>query len=368
MFRNKKLNSIAMAVALLVILTGVALALVQVTRDVDATVDVIVIAPEGIEIYLDEGLTQPAGTVEFGSVDVDPFGTLVEELSVPVWVKNISLSNVRLTLSDNFDAADVVFVGEEQEPVLAPDEVLAGELSLHFTEPTDGSFEFTLSFLADGPVPAEDGPEPQSSIEITMAVVEVSDPFGDFQAQTYQAAPREAAMGFFDSLLVHDGVDRMAPFAASAWSINTAGSLLTLTIRDDLKVNTPQVFAGVDFGFITAEDVAWNMNRQNAVVNSSLDGALDEQLGDTFGECTALNDSTVICPFITDNFWGIPITEFSINDTNVRLDSKRANLVMGDDAIKFVPVGSGPFTFDSVISNDRIEVTGVNDHAVMPGL
>ena len=55
----------------------------------------------------------------------------------------------------------------------------------------------------------------------------------------------------------------------SQWSINDAGNELTLVIRDDLKVNTPEAFAGQDFGYVTAEDVAWNMNRQNAVVNPS---------------------------------------------------------------------------------------------------
>ena len=80
--KSKRVIAISVvAVATLVVLTGLAFALVQVTRDVDATVDVQVIAPDGIEIFLDEALTQAAGTVEFGSVDVDPFGTLVEDLN-----------------------------------------------------------------------------------------------------------------------------------------------------------------------------------------------------------------------------------------------------------------------------------------------
>ena len=143
------------AIATLAVLTGVAVALVQVTRNVDATVDVQVIAPEGIEIYLDAALTQVAGTVEFGSVDVDPFGKLLNELSVPVWVKNVSISGIRLSLSDDLDGADVIFVGEEQNPIIGAGEVLPGALSLHFTEPDDGEFDFILTFQAEGPVFAE---------------------------------------------------------------------------------------------------------------------------------------------------------------------------------------------------------------------
>ena len=121
-----------------------------------------------------------------------------------------------------------------------------------------------------------------------MAIPEVAEQFGDFEVQTYGGSPGETQMGFFDQLLVHNGVDPLTPFAAESWSINEAGTELTLVIRDDLKVNTPEAFAGQDFGYITAHDVAWNMNRQNAVVNPSLGAAIGAQLGGTFGPARRL--------------------------------------------------------------------------------
>ncbi|MCH8186901.1 MAG: hypothetical protein IH862_12450, partial [Chloroflexi bacterium] len=66
---------------------------------------------------------------------------------------------------------------------------------------------------------------------------------------------------------------------------------------------------------------------------------------------------------ITDIFWGIPISEFDINDTTVRLDSKTAYDEMGAAAIQFVPVGSGPMVFGSVRENDRLELVAMEgDH------
>ncbi|MCH8062458.1 MAG: hypothetical protein IH861_08145 [Chloroflexi bacterium] len=214
---------------------------------------------------------------------------------------------------------------------------------------------------APAPAPAAPAPAPaaRSDVTITMAIPEVTAPFGNFEVQTYGAAPGESNMGFFDPPLVHDGTNPMSPFAAEAWSVNPAGNELTLTIRSGLKVNTPEVFAGQDFGFITAEDVAWNMNRQNAVVNPSLGAAIGAQLGATFAECRAVDTTTVKCPMVTEAFWGIPITEFDINDTTVRNDSKTAFDVMGADAIKFVPVGSGPMVFSLVRENDRLEVVAM---------
>ena len=205
-----------------------------------------------------------------------------------------------------------------------------------------------------------------SDITITMAIPSVQEQFGDFENQTYGGAPGETQMGFFDQLLVHDGTDPLAPFAAESWEINDAGNELTLKIRDDLKVNTPEVFAGQDFGYITADDVAWNMNRQNAVVNPSLGAAIGAQLGGTFGPAEAIDDYTVKAPLVTDIFWGIPISEFDINDTTVRLDSKQAYEAVGAEAILLVPVGSGPFTIGEWVPNSHGVVHAVPDHWIEP--
>ena len=219
---------------------------------------------------------------------------------------------------------------------------------------------------APAPAPAAPAPAPgvaRSDVTITMAIPEVTAPFGNFEVQTYGAAPGETNMGFFDQPLVHDGTDPLAPWAAESWSINAAGNELTMKIRDGMKVNTPEVFAGQDFGFITAEDVAWSFNRQNAVVNPSLGAAIGAQLGATFAECSVVDSSTVTCPIIVDIFWGMPISEFDINDTTVRLDSKTAFDTMGADAMQFVPVGSGPMVFSLVRENDRLEVVAmVGEH------
>ncbi len=216
--------------------------------------------------------------------------------------------------------------------------------------------------MAPAPAPADMA----SDITITMAIASVQEQFGDFENQTYGGSPGETQMGFFDQLLVHDGTDPLAPFAASEWSINEAGNELTLKIRDDLKVNTPEQFAGQDFGYITAEDVAWNMNRQNAVVNPSLGAAIGAQLGGTFGPAEAIDDYTVKAPLVTDIFWGIPISEFDINDTTVRLDSKTAYETVGAEAILLYPVGSGPFTIGEWVPNSHGEVHAVPDHWIEP--
>ena len=118
--------------------------------------------------------------------------------------------------------------------------------------PTTAPAPVAQPTIAPAPAPSME----VSDVTITMAIREVSEQFGDFQVQTYGGSPGEIQMGFFDQLLVHDGVDPLSPFAAEEWSINDAGNELTLKIREGIKFNTPAVFAGEDFGEMTANDVA----------------------------------------------------------------------------------------------------------------
>jgi len=222
---------------------------------------------------------------------------------------------------------------------------------------------------AAAPAPAAAPPAPAqagSDITITMAIREVSEQFGDFEVQTYGGSPGELQMGYYDQLLVHDGTDPLSPFAASAWALNSAGDTLSMTIRDDLKCNTPEDFAGKDFGYVKAEDVAWNMDRQNAVVNPSLGAAIGAQLGGTFGSAVVTGEYTLDVPVVTKLTWGVPLSEFDINDTSVRLDCKQAFDQMGAEAIKFVPVGTGPWTIGEWLPNNRGDVHAVWDHWVEP--
>ena len=253
-----------------------------------------------------------------------------------------------------------------QEPAAAPAATTAPAAPAAAPAPTTAPAApaaAPAATAAPAPAPAPPAaPAMAGTVSIRMGIPEVSEQFGDFEVQTYGGSPGEIQMGFFDQLLVHDGEDPLAPFVAEKWSINDAGDELTLNIRKGINFHTPDAFAGEDFGELTAEDVAWNMDRQNAEVNPSLGAAIGAQLGATFGPAVVVDDYTVQVPMVTDIFWGIPISEFDINDTTVRLDSKAAYERMGASAVQFVPVGSGPFTIGEWKPNDRGTVHAVPEH------
>ena len=347
------------AFILTVTLTGAAIALTQITKELQSTVTVALNTPDGLEVYLDSDLTQVAESIDFGDLVVDLFGTVEAQNTVRVWVQNLSFSDVQLTLDDDYPNADVVIVGGNQQPTLGPGDVLPVDLELRIDNVVEESASFSVFFNAEGPLPV--GPvTPMGAV--TMVVAEVGDQFGDFPVQPYGSAPGTSSMGYYDHLLVHDGSNPHSPWVAEAWSINSSGDELTLNIRQGIKFNTPSVFGNANYGELTAEDVAWNMNRQNAVVNPGVCCSKGGQLGATFGEAQAVDPYTVKVPMVTDIFWGIPITEFDINDTSVTLASKTAYETEGAAAVRNVPVGSGPFTIGEWIANDRGTVEAVPSH------
>ena len=148
-------------VALSLLTLGVVYALVQITRDVSATVTVSLKVPDGIEIYSDANTTQVVNQLNFGDVVVDGFGTIVQPSSVSIWVKNWSASTFRLDLDDDFPDGEVLFAFNGgpplplsgQDVVLDPEEVLPGEVSLRFDgAPTEDVHNFTVFFIGEGPI------------------------------------------------------------------------------------------------------------------------------------------------------------------------------------------------------------------------
>ena len=82
-YKRKTVRGLVLAMTMTAILIGAAFALVQITRDVDATVNVELRLQDGIEIYLDEALSLPADLLNFGVVEVDVFGTSADAGGVP---------------------------------------------------------------------------------------------------------------------------------------------------------------------------------------------------------------------------------------------------------------------------------------------
>jgi ABC-type transport system substrate-binding protein len=214
------------------------------------------------------------------------------------------------------------------------------------------------------PAPAQPGPPggAPSDVAVTLAAAEVTELFGDPPNSPYGTSPSEGQIGILDSLFKMENNDPMTPHLATSWEVAGDGNMLTLTIQEGIPFNTPPSVAGNDFGMVTAEDVAWNMNRQNAGVNENIRSGHGAQFAAVFGEATAVDNTTIEVPLVTPIFWGFPLSEFVIQDGDLALMSKKAHETLGPEGVKLLPVGSGAFVIGEWLPNNRGTVIAVPDH------
>ena len=147
---------------------GIAFALIEFQRDLPASVTVQLRVPDGIEVYLDAELTQTADLLDFGVLEVDVFGTSSGDTPVPLWVTNLSNSNVSLRVVDDLLIGEVLigFGGAELTPspehaiVLEPGQVVEGQVALRFSEVVEGLHQFTVSLRRRGARRAYTDPQP----------------------------------------------------------------------------------------------------------------------------------------------------------------------------------------------------------------
>ena len=345
-------RSLTLVVAIAVVSAGIAFALAQVTRDVAATVNVAVKAPDGVEIYLDEGLTEIADSVDFGTVKVDVFGTKQEPAPVPVWIKNHSLSAVELSLDDDYADGDVVLEGVDQSPVLQPDEVLPALLALDFNQSLiAGPQPFTMFFNAEGPVGVS---------EIIVAQPNVAPVTGLGSSR-------------LDDLIHYIGVgevtfqatvaDSAAPMLATSFTLEPDLSGGTMAIRDDVIFHGQGLAwaGGASWGPMTAADIAYTVNDGNVLVNTS---SIHWQAGDfaaMFGAnpLVAVNNTTVEFTFAAfDPRWNSNL----MNDAGQAFSVQSINLrdTNGEDWMRDHPlISTGPFHILEWVQNDRLVVEKV---------
>ena len=276
--RSVILRGIITVAVLLAITSGVVFAFAQFTRSLAASVNILVIPEDGIEVYLDAGLTEVATSIEFGTVVVDFFGSMGEPPSVPVWVKNHSLSTIELTLDDDYGMADVVFKGVSEKTVLEPGEVFAGELTLSFNEGAEGTFDFTIFFNADGPVEPiwidrylqGPGYKPEWGQPVVGGILRYGashalnghDPNYGHSFEGPQFLPTYNALLRFDAWVGVSGA--IEGDLAETWDISGDGTVVTFKLRKGVKFqdnpNLPVAVTGVSGDEFTCEDAVASLD------------------------------------------------------------------------------------------------------------
>ena len=292
--------------ALFALLAGIAYALIEIQRDIPASVTVQLRVPDGVEVYSNAELTQTADLLDFGVVELDVFGTPSGDTPVPLWVANLSNSNISLRVVDDFLIGEVLigFGGAELRPspehaiVLEPGQVMDGQVALTFSEVVGGPHQFNVSFVAEGPIvptptptptPTR-GPTPTPQLpDATLTIAHdasVQNLDIEFAAGGGDGA-KEAARNLQSSLLRHarvplsDGNSRMnvnefEPLLAESWSFSADGSTITVNMRPGVLSERGNELTAADVRFFV--DRSFHTQRVWAFIWRSLGVTDPEQV------------------------------------------------------------------------------------------
>lgn len=162
-------SGILFVTAFLLLAAGVAYAVTSISRGVEGFVRVTatITGDKALALYTDvDGQTGDRLTlVDFGTVDVDPFGNPSQASRVRVWVQNGSNTTYKLAVDDQdpintgddtFAFGEVLFARSGDAPstapvpdiVLEPGDLVAIDLGLEFTDVVTGDHTFTVRFRA----------------------------------------------------------------------------------------------------------------------------------------------------------------------------------------------------------------------------
>ena len=242
------------AAVLFLLAGGLAYALTEVVKDVGASITVSLKVPDGIEVYSDADLTQPVDRLDFGEVEADVFGTIIDSPTITVYVHNRSNSAIELRLEDDFGLGEILFgfggaaprPGSSLGIVLDPGEALEGAVGLRLTRGEQGRHDFTTSFVASGPIavptptpviirPGKRGGHPLGSTNVEITHFGIHECAGS--DNTCLAHPAPNYNGLIEYNPETDDISDIRCDLCTTWKLALDGVTYTFRLHRDARWN-----------------------------------------------------------------------------------------------------------------------------------
>jgi ABC-type transport system substrate-binding protein len=210
------------------------------------------------------------------------------------------------------------------------------------------------------PQPAPQGVE--QSGDVVYALDEVDAMIGDPAIAPYRSWEASGTWSITEYLFVYENQDPMSPYLAESWEIAPDGSKVTIGVKEGIPWNSPPSAPRQDFGELTAEDVVWFMNRQNAFTNPESTSGDAGDFAAVFTEAELIDDYTLEIGLQTPTYFGLPLSQFGVLGAAPSMRSKAVFDKMGINWMRDHAVGTGPFVQKEWIANNRGVVEALPNH------
>jgi ABC-type transport system substrate-binding protein len=181
----------------------------------------------------------------------------------------------------------------------------------------------------------------------------------------YRGSAHNQSGGIQEYLFVMgDDGNAMSPQLATSWTVDPAGTKVTITSRDDVQWHAPAGQEQLDdtFGLMVAEDlVAW-MNSGNSTTNPESTYPDAGDFAAVFLEAKSIDDTTFEVGLVSPLFYGLPLSQFGLLGAASGPYFRRGVDVMGLDWAQSNAVGTGPFRQGLCIPGDRCTSEALDSH------
>ncbi|MCH7738551.1 MAG: hypothetical protein IIC93_00215 [Chloroflexi bacterium] len=201
--------------------------------------------------------------------------------------------------------------------------------------------------------------------DVTYAIRRVNSIYGVAYTGPYRGSAHQQTGGIEEYMFImgSDG-NAMTPQLAESWSVDPAGTKVTLTVKSGIPWHAPLGSENLDatFGDFIADDVTLWMNTGNSTTNPESTYPDAGDFAAVFLEAKTIDTSTLEVGLVSPLFFGLPLSQFGILGAARGPQFIRAVDIMGLNWAQANAVGTGPFRQGLCIPGDRCTAHALTDH------
>ena len=178
----------------------------------------------------------------------------------------------------------------------------------------------------------------------------------------YRTSATNQLGGVEEHLFRFENGDPMTPMLVDSWSIDPAGTKVTMTLRRGIEFKSPRGFESTNFGEVdSAEIVEW-FNRSNATTNP------DSTYGDAgdfaaiFLDAEAVDQYTLEIGLVSPVFFCLPVSQFGCLSAARGPHKVTTADTLGVEWARAHHVGTGPFVQGACTPGDRCTIHAADSH------
>ena len=204
------------------------------------------------------------------------------------------------------------------------------------------------------------GEGPSGSLRRAFTTLE--DIYGIGYTGPYRTSATNQLGGVEDELFYYKDGDSMAPLLAESWEIDAAGTLVTITLKENVPFYAPMDSQNMDFGMLDAAEVVEWFNRSNSNTNPESTYGDAGDFAAIFGEARVVDQHTLEVDLVQPVFFCLPISQFGCLSAARGPHKVTTADTMGVDWARAHHIGTGPYVQGECIGGDRCTIHAVEDH------